>query len=142
MKIAVVCVLLAFGVGSCVGNSTDPTPKVEFVKITKTKIVTAEPEPAPPAQLVMPDSCVAALRYARQAAAASERMYQSGDTQLDLISDARKALADGSNVALDLNAVEDRQRNLQGNAVGALSNLTEYLYSLERAQTECKEEVQ
>jgi len=133
MKLAIV-LLLVFGLGGCLGSKMN-SPDVEFVTITKTKTVT---EPAPPAVEVevVPESCITALRYAAQIADASSNIYNRGDEQLTIISEARSALA----IGIEMSKAEARQRDLLGLLVGDLAKLSDATSRYETALKSCESE--
>lgn len=137
MRLGAFLLLLAFVLGSCLGNKT-ASPDTEFVKIRQpTKIVTAEPLPAPPAEVVMPDSCTDALKYARRIATAGTNMYKAGDRQNIIIAEARLAMHKRE----DLTPIVDKQNDLAGRTVGYLNSLSEWLYHYDVAQKQCKEDM-
>lgn len=124
---------LAFVLGSCYGGSDEPPP--EFIEVPRTKVVEVPAEPLDPIVLV-PESCLLAASYADRISRHADKMYASGDEQLAIISDARKALAEGG----DLNAIENRQRRLQGHTVGNLYEVSVILTRFQSAYKECKKE--
>jgi hypothetical protein len=130
-------VLIAFLLGSCMGGMT-ASPDVEFVEIRQpAETVTVEPEPLP-AEVVHPQSCKDAMRYAERMADEAEQMFALGDRQLDIVSQARLQLADSASLA----KVEEAQRDLRSDLIGNLSKLSEATYSYEQAAAECKKEVE
>lgn len=110
-------------------------PPPEFIEVTRTKIVEA-PTPDPVVVSVVPDSCIEALRYADTISRAADNLYSEGVAQLDIISDARKALAEGG----DLNTLENRQRALQGDTVDDLYTVSEAITRFTDVHIECKKE--
>lgn len=126
---------LAFALGGCLGSNMAEEPPPEFIEVPRTKIVEA-PTPAPVEVSVVPESCLEALALADIISRRADKMYQVGTTQLAIVSAAREALADG---VLELNAIEVRQRNLQGRTVGHLYAVSEATQRFTILQTECKE---
>ena len=99
-----------------------------------TKIVQA-PTPDPVEVEVLPDACLAALDQTYRLHEAAGGLYAASDLQLDVISDARKTLAEGG----DLNAVENEQRDLQGDMIGDLLDMETAYDSYLRYYDDCKE---
>jgi hypothetical protein len=130
---ALVALVIAFILGILIANATQ-TPEVDFVERTKIKTV-REPAPDPVEVTVIPQACLDAVKFAKEIEDAASNMYAFGDKQLEVISDARKALADGG----DLATVENRQRALQGHTVGELYTIEEAMYNFEIVYEDCKE---
>lgn len=129
--------ILIFSAGGCVGHSMTDEPPPEFVKVPHTVIVHDDP-PAPKTVYRISSDCLQSLRYAGTITAAADRLYASSEVQLRILSDARRALASDG----DLNAIEDRQRNLQGREVGALDKAEESLSRFHMFYDSCKKEQQ
>lgn len=134
MRLAIVLALV-FGVGSCMGSRTNET-EIDYIEVPRTKIVEV-PAEAPVSVAVMPEACASALEYGRSIAVAAELNYKLSDVQLDIISLTRSLLAQGKNTA----PAEERQRDLQGDTVGNLSDLEESFYFFEKYRIECEDEL-
>jgi len=134
-KTTLVVVCVAFGLGVAYGNSNDTT-KVDFIEVPRTKVVTKE---VPGERVVVfPDACGEALSHAREVGAAGSALYRFSDEQLAIISDARIALASGT----DLATVENKQRSLQSKTIGDLEDLVTSLDRLNREREECEATVE
>lgn len=134
MKAYLIGAVLLFGLGGCLGNKM-ASPEVDIVEVERTRTV-HEPAPPPEEVPVLPQSCLDALRYADTIANAASSMYDRGESQVDIISAAREALAGGE----DLSTVENRQRRLSGHLVADLSDLSEALYRYQQSKKECENE--
>jgi hypothetical protein len=138
LKVLIVFAVI-FSIGLCTGWAMKPTSeeRVEFIEVPHTTIVTetAEPEPAPPAELG--DACLAAIESADRVARQAEHVYDSGTDQLAIISDARIALFDQDTT--ELQAITTRQNRLHSSTVGNLAALEEALLAMHQALTTCKE---
>lgn len=132
---ALIALCLVFGIGGCLGNKM-ASPEVEFVKITKTKVVTETPEPIRIETEVIPEGCMSALKYAADMTRAAEKMYVRGDRQLEIISEARMKLAS----SVELAEVARSQRDLHGLLVDDLSAMTEAQYRYEVSLKKCEGE--
>jgi hypothetical protein len=132
-----VVILVTLFIGALIGASFQPPAKVEFVEVPHTKIIyrdAEDPPPAPPAP-PLSDECKAALRFANGAVKHAEKVYASGDTQLQIISDARIALFDADSLAL----IQERQQRLHNSTVGALADLEEAIDLYHSTIKLCKE---
>jgi hypothetical protein len=132
MRLAV-AMLCAFVLGSCTANAViDESPQVEFIEVPKTKIV-HESAPPPEQVEVFPEACQQAVSYAYDIVHASEQLYNSGEAQIDILSDARLYLASGRNTK----AIDERQRRLHGKTVANLLELEESYARYELAMEKC-----
>lgn len=137
MKAAGILVVIAFLLGSCMGSMTK-SADVEFVKIRQpTETVTVEPDPLP-AEVIHPESCENALMYAERIAAAASKIYALGDEQLDIISQGRIALGNPAS----MQTVEEDQRKLHGNTVGALQSMSKAQYLYDLTSEKCEKETE
>jgi len=124
-------IALIFGLGSCVGAKT-VTPDVEFVKVPgRTKVVhkTSPPEIVE----IMPKACISALEEADRLSYLASNFYAKSDRQLKILQQARMAV----NGYRDVNEVSRMQRDLQGDAIANLSNLSKSMYRFETYKEDC-----
>jgi len=108
-------------------------PSVDIVRIHDTKVVT-ETEPAPPAQPYMPDSCKNVVELAEDISRAAFDLDSYTTRQLDILSAARIAVADGPGATLE---VEEDQRKLQGDTVGTIDLLADLQLQMKQAKSDC-----
>lgn len=135
MKPVLICAVLAFLLGSCMGSrfATDSPP--EFIEVPKTKIEYRDPPP--PEQVnVFPEACQEAVALADGIARSAEKLYGSGEEQLAILSDGRLYLAAKRNTE----PIEMRQRRLHGRTIGDLYDLEEQFARYETAAKECRSE--
>lgn len=126
-----VAIIFCFGV--LMGNKT-ASPEVEFVKIPgKTKVV----EKKLPAEKieVLPESCRAALDAADRLWNGSSALYASGQRQKDIMAEARRAL----HGAVPTSDIDKKQRELSGDLIGILEDMSEANYLYETYIKECEQ---
>jgi hypothetical protein len=136
-RLAAVVLLLAFALGVWTANIFKEDPDPVFIKVPQYKIVH---DPAPPAVKLpyVPQACLLASRMAGRISKAADKMYNTGDRQLEIISAVREALASGG----DISALENRQRRLRSNTIGHLWNVSNDLTTFQHFYKDCKEQTQ
>lgn len=136
-RLAAIVLLLAFALGVWTANIFKEAPDPVFIKVPQYKVIR---EPAAPPERVayVPQACLLASRMAGRISKAADKMYNTGDRQLEIISAVREALASGG----DINALENRQRRLRSNTVGYLSDVSIGLTTFQHFYHDCKEQTQ
>ena len=136
-SLAAVVLVLAFALGFWTANIFKEDPDPVFIKVPQTKIIH---EPAPPPERVayVPQACLLASRMAGRISKAADKMYNTGDRQLEIISAVREALASGG----DISALENRQRRLRSNTIGHLWDASNDLSTFQHFYKDCKEQTE
>ena len=131
-KAVVICCLLFFGLGACLGNST-ASVEPEVVTVTKTKVVHEKPEKE---VIYRNDSdCEEVVAISRKIAEAVQVFDSASSSQLDIISQGRIAIVQSD--MNKLSKLEERQRSLNSKTVGAVSDMADLLGQLQKANDEC-----
>lgn len=114
----------------CANNNDEPV--VEY----KTKTV-YEPEPYKVTETVevLPESCATALQSASKIYHGAVAIDASSTKQLDIISLTRVAIAQGD--TLELNRLDEQQRDLQNHTLGGAQALAEAYPTYLDSRTQC-----
>ena len=134
---AIIFILVVFGIGAAFGQSLGPGADVEFVEVERTKIVEVTPAPAPTPVAELPKDCQYALKYTHEAATMAEKVFKSGQDQIQIMSDARLALYSGD--PNEIIAIQMAQQELHSKTVGYLADMEEALANLELVLPGCED---
>lgn len=124
-------VILAVGI--LLGNKS-ADPEVDIVRITDTKVVHDEAEPAPPAQPYIPQSCRQSIELAEDINRAAFKLDSYTSRQLDILSEARLAENAGPGATLE---VDEAQRQLQSDTTETISLLADLQLQMKQAKSDC-----
>lgn len=136
MKLALKCLagVILFSLGVTFGQTyNQPDPIVR----TKTETVTVHDEKEVPAPYV-PESCLRVGAAANALANAAARIDDKSTKQLDIISEARKAIA--MHNMNKLNELDVTQRHLQDQTLSPIQTIVEKQTLYAEALKQCKED--
>lgn len=98
-----------------------PKPEVRTETKTVTEYITVT-KPAPPAQLIVPDACIAAAELGRDLGDAALDVDRAGQQLIDYISESRVAIVMSD--YRSLNDIETVVRKLRSSILGEVEKLT------------------
>lgn len=129
-------VALAWLGGAAVAEINEPEPDVQTRWVKDYVIQDSEPEQIE--TKVVPQSCLDAMQDAERLWRAAARFESISTSQLDIISNARMATADGD--IAELNRLDEQQRKLAAKETSSSATIGEVVPMFDQARRECNAE--